>query len=355
MIYLTPGPSQLYPTIKQHILESLEDDIPSLSHRSEKFRSFVKDIYVDLRKLLDIPDDYHVFFTASATEAMERIIQNCVAEKSFHFVNGSFAKRFYQTAIELKKQSDIYSVDIGKGFDFKNVKILKNTELIAFTHTETSGGTAVPMEEIYSIGKKNKKALIAVDVVSSIPYVNIDYKKVDLVFFSVQKGFGLPAGLGLLIVNPRAFKKAESLRKKGFNVGSYHKFQTMLEQAQKFQTIETPNVLDIYLLKCVLNDMLKKGIDVIREETEKKAKMIYTFFDEHSEYDLLVTDKKFRANTVIVISTPNGSKKILDDLKQKGFTVGAGYGENKEKQIRIANFPAHSLKSIKELLNSFSN
>jgi phosphoserine aminotransferase len=33
------------------------------------------------------------------------------------------------------------------------------------------------------------------------------------------------------------------------------------------------------------------------------------------------------------------------------MAVGAGYGNNKETQIRIANFPTHSIKQISELID----
>ena len=350
-IYFTPGPSHLYPTVKQHIRQALDEDIPSLSHRSEKFHTIVKSVYDRLRDLLHIPADYQIFFVASGTEAMERILQNCVNESSFHFVNGSFSKRFYQTALELKKQAVAHTVAVGEAFDFAKVTI-PNTELIAFTHNETSAGTAIPLDDIYRIAKSHPDSLTVVDIVSSVPYVNLDYSKLDCVFFSVQKGFGLPAGLGVLIISPRALQKGMQRAKNGGDVGSYHRFETMYVQAQKYQTIETPNVLDIYLLSNVISDMLQKGITVIRKETDKKAALLYTFFDSHNSLRPLVKEKAFRSNTVIVVETPKGSKPILDTLKQQGFIVGAGYRELKEKQIRIANFPATSQSEVQKLITA---
>lgn len=352
-IYFTPGPSQLYPTAKQHIKQALEDDIPSLSHRSDIFHDMVKQSYERMRKLFDIPETYHIFFTASATEGMERIIENCVNEISFHFVNGAFSKRFYQIALELKRNSQAVTAEVGKPFDFASISIPKNTELTGIAHNETSAGIAIPPEEIYKLRKHNPDSLIAVDIVSSAPYVSLDFSKLDCVFFSIQKGFGLPAGLGVLIVSPRAMKKALRRTKAGKDVGSYHKFETLLAQAQKYQTIETPNVLGIYLLNNILGDMLKKGIKTIRKETDEKAKLVYDFLDNHPTLQPLVTDKIYRSKTVIVIDTPKGSGKMIAELKKHGFVVGAGYGDLKERQIRIANFPAHTLEHMKNLLKHF--
>src|SRR5579884_2196118 len=103
--FFTPGPSQLYPTIEKHISEALEQHIPSISHRSTKFKEIVKETVSNLRNVLTIPEDYHIFFLSSATEAMERVIENCVEKKSFHLVAGSFGDKFYEIAKDLKKDA----------------------------------------------------------------------------------------------------------------------------------------------------------------------------------------------------------------------------------------------------------
>ena len=61
--------------------------------------------------------------------------------------------------------------------------------------------------------------LLAVDAVSSLPYPDFDYTILDSVFFSVQKGFGLPAGLGVWMVNDRCIAKAEQLLSRGISIG----------------------------------------------------------------------------------------------------------------------------------------
>ena len=69
----------------------------------------------------------------------------------------------------------------------------------------------IPAENIHKVAKQYPDKLIAVDAVSSAPYGDLDYRLLDIVFFSVQKLFGLPAGLGILIVSPRAIEKSEQL------------------------------------------------------------------------------------------------------------------------------------------------
>jgi len=109
-IFFTPGPSQLYPTVEKHLAKGLSENLYSISHRSKLFQQIYLETTSNLKKLLKIPENYSIFFVSSGTECMERIVENCVEKYSFHFVNGAFSQRFYETAVELKKQALEYKV-----------------------------------------------------------------------------------------------------------------------------------------------------------------------------------------------------------------------------------------------------
>ena len=155
-INFTPGPSQLYFTVRDHIRTAFRDGVPSLSHRSKKFETFYVDVVEGLRELLNLPSDYHIYFTASATEIWERLIQNLVEEKSYHLVNGSFSKRFFEVALQLNKKATKTEVTNGAGFA-SPLAVPEDTELIAVTHNETSTGVSVPLDFIYDLKAKKAK------------------------------------------------------------------------------------------------------------------------------------------------------------------------------------------------------
>ncbi|MDD2822460.1 MAG: aminotransferase class V-fold PLP-dependent enzyme [Candidatus Daviesbacteria bacterium] len=349
-IYFTLGPSQLFPGVEGFVKKALSEDILSLFHRSPKGQDIYQSATENLKILLNIPKDFHIFFLSSSTEAMEKILENCVEKNSFHFINGAFSERFYETATELKKKPLFLKAPLGEGFDFTKVKIPSNTEVICFTQNETSTGVALNPNDIYRFKKLHPQKLIAVDIVSSIPTIDLDYSMIDLSFFSVQKGFGLPAGLAVLIVSPQAFKKAMELKNKGLNIGSYHNFANLQHYALNNQTMETPNVLGLYLLNKVVTKMLKIGIKSIKQHTDKKAKLLYDFFDSDKRFEPFVKDKNLRSKTVIVINVQTDSQQIAEKLATNGIIIGTGYKQLKSSQIRIANFPAHNLKDIKKLI-----
>lgn len=347
-IYFTVGPSQSFPTLSKHVSAAVKDEIPSLNHRGKEFKNLFGDTVAKLGKLLKIPSTHQVFFVSSALESMERSVQSTVEISSYHVITGSFGKSWMQIAEQLGK--NVYKAP---GVDVGHLIVPKDVELICITHNDTSTGIEIPMSDIYTLKRKYPKKLIALDIVSSVPYVDIDFSLIDIAFFSVQKGFGLPAGLGVLIVGDKALEKTNQLYKKGISIGSFHSFKNLSEKAVDNQTPETPNVFNIYLFNKVLTDMLKQGIQNIRTETLKKAGIMYDFFDGHKTYTPAVSELDLRSKTTLVINTAGDTAKIRKLLSQKGFEIGAGYGEHKEDQMRIANFPSHSVSEVKKLLANF--
>jgi len=88
----------------------------------------------------------------------------------------------------------------------------------------------------------------------------------------------------------------------------------------------------------------------MKQQTDKKARLLYDFFDNDKRFEPFVKDKNIRSKTVIVINVPTESQLIVEKLATNGIIIGTGYKELKSSQIRIANFPAHSLSDIRKLI-----
>lgn len=347
-----PGPSQLYFTVPDHLRQAIREGIPSLSHRSAAFEKIFIEATENLRHLLNLPNDYTILFCASATEIWERIIQNLTAEHAVHLVTGEFGRRFYQTARQLKRSSTVFEKPDGEGFT--EVPELPFTELIAITNNETSTGVLTPARVIHTLKSNQPESIMAVDAVSSLPYPRFDYSVIDTLFFSVQKGFGLPAGLGVWMVNERCIAREQHLRSQGISTGSYHSLESLVSYARRNQTPETPNVLGIYLLAKVTADMLRRGIETIRRETEYKAAVLYQALEAHHIIKPFVKSQELRSPTVIVAHTGTQTEKIYQQLLQKGLLPGEGYGSLKSSTLRFANFPAHSKEQVEQLADTLA-
>ncbi|UII24215.1 aminotransferase class V-fold PLP-dependent enzyme [Fulvivirga ligni] len=356
-IFFTPGPSQLYFTVEEHLKSALKDNVASISHRSKAYEAIHQRAVENIKELLQLPEGYHVLFTGSANEIWERIVQNLIVSESFHFVNGSFSNRFHDIAENYKINALAKKAEDGKVVAPEEALIPQSCELIAMTQNETSTGAAQPLEDIYAIRKAFPDKLLSLDVVSSAPYIPMDYSQVDTAYFSVQKCFGLPAGLGVWIVNVACVEKALEKLNNDQIIGSYHSLPSMLEKSEKNQTSETPNVLGIDLLGKVTGDMLTKGIDQIRRETEYKSAVLYQAIEECSQLAPFVKEEKYRSKTTLVAETKVDSSEVIGALAQKGIVLGSGYGKYKKEHIRIANFPTHSKESAEliadELVRNF--
>lgn len=325
MITFYPGPSKVYPQVADYATQAVRDGIVSLNHRSPGFMAIVERAVALLHEKLAIPADYHVALVSSATECWEIVAQSLTASTSLHPSGGAFGDKWREYAHKIKPM------------------IAPNlADTLCVVQNETSNGTQVSMETLGQF-RRDFSALIAVDAVSSMAGIAFDWTLADVWFASVQKCFGLPAGLAVLIYSPAALKRAQAI---GEN-DHYNSLLFIHENFSKFQTPYTPNGLGIYCLMRVLEQV--PPIAEVDATTRQHAVEWYTFFEREmadSPFRLLVPPTTpehpaTRSDTVIAVT---GSEAAIQAVKkaaqQAGILLGNGYGNWKNTTFRIANFPA---------------
>lgn len=337
-VYLTPGPSHPYPRLREFLDEAWAQDIMAISHRGRAFADVYRRADVALRLLMSIPSDYVITFVGSATEAMERSVQGTVSDRSHHFIQGAFAEKWYAVAEQLGKHPTATRAPAGR--PFPSLHVPADAELICITHNETSTGAMVPEAVLRGIISQPHQPLIALDVVSSAPLSELPWSQLDLVFFSVQKAFGLPAGLGVLVISPRAVAKSQELARDGHTVGSYHGLPQLVAAAEKYQTPATPNVLGMYLLGRVAEDMGQRGIATLRAANRERAAQLYETIAHHAHMRPFVEDRQWQSPTVIVADVHQGNTRLLRHMSELQLILGDGYAGFKDAHVRIANFPS---------------
>jgi phosphoserine aminotransferase len=343
MISFYPGPSRVHDSIPSFVKDAARLGIMSVNHRSDDFVMMSKRTISLLKEKLRIPKNYTVFFVSSATESWEILAQSLYSRGSFHFHNGAFGQKWFDYTKRLHPEA------ISSPFELNNLPDIsllpeKFSGLICLTQNETSNGTQIPGNILKKLKSANPDALIAIDATSSMAGVRLEFKSADIWFASVQKCFGLPAGLGLLICSPAALQRASTINERDH----YNSLMFMMEMMEKWQTPFTPNVLGIYLLMRVLEN--STSID----ETEKKLVGQYeewaSFLDERTTISHLVTNAKVHSYTVLPV---RAEEKIISEIKKgakkEGILLGEGYGSFKPYTFRIANFPAILPREIKTL------
>lgn len=350
MISFYPGPSRVHEEIPQYVKEAYKKGILSINHRSDEFMHMSEKTIDLLKNRLEIPPDYTIFYTTSATECWEIISQSVMTTSSFHLFNGAFGKKWFEYSRRIFKGSKPCPFGHDDLVDIKKLRLGKEG-VICLTQNETSNGTQVSNELIASIRNRFPNHLIAVDATSSMAGVYLDFRAADIWFASVQKCFGLPAGLGIMICSPAAMKTVKAT---GEN-DHYNSLTFMATMMEKWQTPFTPNVLGIYLLMRVMED--SPPIREVSRKVEGRYNEWIEFLSEKKTLKHFISNRDARSFTVIpLIAKKSLVTAIKSRAKKNGILLGEGYGDLKSSTFRIANFPAikkKEIKTLKEFLSEY--
>ena len=96
MISFYPGPSRVHDEIPGYVQDAHELGVMSINHRSEAFMAISERTVSLLKQRLNIPSDYTIFYTSSATECWEIIAQSLITDKSYHLYNGAFGQKWHE-------------------------------------------------------------------------------------------------------------------------------------------------------------------------------------------------------------------------------------------------------------------
>ncbi len=345
MISFYPGPSRVHDEIPKYVKDAFSAGIMSINHRSADFVSMSEKTIKLLKQKLNIPRNYTVFFTSSATECWEIIAQSVVTDKSYHLYNGSFGQKWFDYTKRIHPLAEPLPFDVNEKLDPKKLIFDLKEGIICITQNETSNGTQVSNAIIRAIKKNNPSYLLAIDATSSMAGIDLDFKSADIWLASVQKCFGLPAGLGLMVCSPQAIERVKTINEKNH----YNSLTFMTEMMDKWQTPFTPNVLGIYLLMRVLEntEAIKTTHDLIEERYNKWI----NFLKSRKNIRHFVSEEAVQSYTVIPVTADEQTiAAIKKSAKKEGILLGEGYGNYKPVTFRIANFPALKEKEIKTLM-----
>ncbi len=350
MISFYPGPSRVHDEIPAYVKDAARFGIMSINHRSEDFVAISKKTITLLKQKLRVPKNYTVFFTSSATECWEIIAQSLITDKSYHFYNGSFGQKWFDYTHRIKPGASANQFNREEALDPSKLRFEGVGRVICITQNETSNGTQVNNKIIATIKKNNSNHLVAVDATSSMAGIMLNFKSADIWFASVQKCFGMPAGMGLMVCSPMAIARAKEIN----NTYYYNSVVFMGAMMEKWQTPYTPNVLSIYILMRVLEKM--KPIREVHKVTFNRYKEWSSFLQKSNTLKLLVKNKSVQSYTVLPIEgQPESISKFKQKAKKYGFLLGEGYGDLKSTTFRIANFPAIKNMEISKLKRFFSS
>jgi phosphoserine aminotransferase len=344
-----PGPAQLHPSVTPLIQEALETGILTRYHRDEVWVELFARAQEALKKHLGAPEEWLVAFCSGATEAWHIWIQATADQTALHVSQGAFGDRWFELRKAISTFAKKYAWDFAQPSQ-EQVQALAaqyaGIGTVALVQVETSVGAVLPQLEKWRAAFP--ETLIALDATSSLGALPVPWHAVDFVFASAQKGLGLPAGFGVLLVSSRCIQLFRD-----YPAIAYNSLPRILHMAQMHQPISTPNLLGIYL---IAKSLPTRGtVQEIAPQIEKRAAKLYAAFAEQGYEPLL--PEPYRAATVLTFKAPSEDtlKKLHQLAEAAGLYLGRGYGPHKGSTFRVANFPALPDEAYEELLEVLRN
>jgi alanine-glyoxylate transaminase/serine-glyoxylate transaminase/serine-pyruvate transaminase len=205
-------------------------------------------------------------------------------------------------------------------------------------HNETSTGVTSDIAAVRrAIDAARHPALLYVDGVSSVASLEfrMDDWRVDLAIAGSQKGFMLPAGLGILAVSERALAARENAR----SPRAFCDLGPMIQQNAEGYFPYTPAVTLLYGLRESLDMLLEEGLENVYARHHRLADACRAAVKAW-DLSLCATDPASRSDTVSTVMTPAGidsNSIIATAYRRYNLSLGAGLGQLRGKAFRIGH------------------
>ena len=336
------GPTQISDEVRENIRAAVESRVLEISHRSAEFSTVSEKTIKQIRQYFEVPDDYTIFYSTSASDCWPVMIQNLVKETSFHFAVGNFSGQFAKASAAQGRTAVVDEVEWGEQSDFRRSAVPDDAELISVCYNETSTGVMCSNDDISYLRQTYPDKMIAIDLTSIAGVQSFNIADADVWYFSGQKGLGLPSGFGVMIVSPAAMARSAKLKAEGHPTG-FWSFDSMNKKMDgKFQTMQTPNTLGIYLLGEELERWNTEGGVATKEKAARaRAQKIYDYFESYPGTKAFVEDAASRSTASLVFYADEElTPQFHKAFKARNMVLGGGYGKTKPYCFRVANYPA---------------
>ena len=345
--FFVPGPTWVRPEILAQLSR------PMIGHRSEEFRRIYQEILEGLKELFRTTQNAFVA-TSSGTGLLEASILNVVPRRVLVCTCGAFGERWLKIAERIGLEVDHIDHPWGGPIDPERLAThltgrRHHYDAVAITHNETSTGVINDLQALAEVVRaESEDTLVLVDAVSSLGSAPILFDEwgIDVCVASSQKGIALPPGLAVFAVSERAMTAAT---KKSYR-GTYFDFLNFRKSAREGAAPFTPSIPHCYALAAQLEYIL-------REETlEKRWGRHVTMRDltlaRTAELAETIPPRTHTSPSVSALRPVKGDGHgVVRAMRERGYTLGTGYGEWKEDSFRIGHMGDISVEDLSAMLD----
>ena len=301
------GPSAMPLEVLQEVQREFLDfnhtgmSIVEISHRSAAYQEMQDDTVATLKKLLQVPEGYHVVFIQGGG-SMQFVMHaaNFLKKKGGYINTGVWsdkamkAAQFFGETYEIASSKADHFTYIPAKEDFV---VQLDTDYVYMTSNNTIHGTEWQTFPNFDIP-------VICDMSSDFLSRPVDVRQFDLIYAGAQKNVG-PAGVVIAIIKDEFLKNAND------NLPLMLQYKTFVDHDS---TYNTPPVFDIYFVNKVahwLDD--HGGLTAMHRRNQVKADMIYSVIDESQGFYKGHARKDSRSlmNVTFNLATPELEKEFV--------------------------------------------
>ena len=277
------GPSILPDVAYQNAAKAILDfngtglSILSISHRTKDFEAVLDSAQALMRELLNIPENYHIYFVGGgASTQFFHIPANFLGKKAGYVDTGVWTKKASKEA-KLYGEVEIVASSADKNYSYipKGFEIPTDIDYLYICTNNTIYGTE------YKVDLDSPVPLIA-DMSSDILARPIDVSKYALIYGGAQKNLA-PAGVSFVIIRDDMLSKVTRPLPTMMNVNTHVENNSMFN---------TPPVFPIF----VMNETLKwiksiGGLEAMYKMNVEKAQILYDEIERNSLFRPTVAEE----------------------------------------------------------------
>ena len=314
--------------------------IMELSHRGKQFSAVIEQAEANIRKLMNISDDYAVIFVqggASMQFAMIPMNLMLPGQGADYADTGTWSAK---AAKEAQRFGPVNFCASSKATNYDRIPVIRHWKLsdnpsyIHITSNNTVAGT-----QYHSFPDTGDVPLIA-DMSSDIMSHEIDINQFGMIYAGAQKNLG-PSGMALVIMR-------KDLAERAGDIPTMLNYNTYIDKDSMFNT---PPTFAIYMLKLNTDWMLAQGgIEKIEKINDMKSEALYELIDRSDFYRSPVDGgSRSRMNVVFRLPSEDLEAKFVKEATDEGLTSLKGH--RSVGGIRASIYNAMPLAGVETLID----
>ena len=322
--------------------------VMEMSHRSKDYEAIINKAEEDLRKLMNIPENYDVLFLqggASTQFAMVPLNLMNKTKKADYLKTGQWSKKAIS---EAKKYGEVNVVASSEDKIFTYIpeydysRFNKSADYFHLTTNNTIYGTHIPNDRL----PNTEDVPLVADMSSNILGEQYDIDKFGLIYAGAQKNIG-PSGLTIAIIRKDLVGNAMDITPTMLNYKTHSDAKSLYN---------TPPTFCIYMAGLMFDWLLKKGGVSAQEKMNKeKAQLVYDFLDNSKLFTGTVVPKdRSIMNIPFVLPTEELNAKFIKEAKEKGMVNLKGHRTVGGMRASIYNaMPVDGVKALVDFMKTF--